>query len=121
MKYKYLTKEQIIISLDRLTRFKNTREKYLRVFSDILVACLIEPKLKKSDIENLDFAILTDYVSEILNSSIELLSPKPIASHQGKELEILSSWQTSHSLLDRKYINLYLKDYENRYKNSNKF
>ena len=50
MKFKNLTKEQIIISLDRLTRFKNTREKYLRVFSDILISNLIEPKLKKSDI-----------------------------------------------------------------------
>ena len=32
MKYKTLTKEQILISLDRLTRFKPTKEKYLRVF-----------------------------------------------------------------------------------------
>ena len=30
MKYKTLTKEQILISLDRLTRFKPTKEKYLR-------------------------------------------------------------------------------------------
>ena len=48
MKYKLLTKEQILISIDRLTRFKNTKEKYLRVFIDILTACLIEPKLKKN-------------------------------------------------------------------------
>ncbi len=71
MKYKILTKEQIIISLDRLTRFKNTKEKYLRVFSDILISNLIEPKLKKSDIEKMDFAILAEYVSEIFNASLE--------------------------------------------------
>ena len=51
MKYKKLTKEQIIISIDRLTRFKNTKEKYLRVFKDILTSCLLEPKLKKQEIE----------------------------------------------------------------------
>lgn len=71
MKYKKLTKEQIIISLDRLTRFKNTKEKYLRVFSDILTSCLIEPKLKKFDIENLDYTLITNYVVEIFNNSLE--------------------------------------------------
>ena len=74
MKYKNLSKEQIIISLDRLTRFKNTKEKYLRVFSDILTSCLIEPKLKKSDIENMDYSVLADYVSEIFNNSISHIS-----------------------------------------------
>ena len=50
MKYKKLTPEQIKISLDRLTRFKFTREKYLRVFSDIILSNLIEPKIKKSEL-----------------------------------------------------------------------
>lgn len=77
MKYKKLSKEQIIISLDRLTRFKNTKEKYLRVFSDILTSCLIEPKLKKSDIENMDYSVLAKYVSEIINESINYISPHP--------------------------------------------
>lgn len=70
MKYKKLTKEQIIISLDRLTRFKNTKEKYLRVYSDILLTNLIEPKLKKNDIEKIDFTLVTQYVSEIINGSL---------------------------------------------------
>lgn len=70
MKYKKLTNDQIIISLDRLTRFKNTREKYLRVFTDILISNLIEPKLKKNEIYNLDFNILAQYVSEIFNNSL---------------------------------------------------
>ena len=48
MKYKKLTPEQIKISLDRLPRFKFTREKYLRVFSDIILSNLIEQKIKKS-------------------------------------------------------------------------
>ena len=53
MKYKKLTREQILISLDRLTRFKQTREKYLRVFFDIISNNLLEPKYKRSDLENL--------------------------------------------------------------------
>lgn len=81
MKYKKLSKEQIIISLDRLTRFKNTKEKYLRVFSDILTFCLIEPKFKKSDIENMDYSVLSDYVSEIFNNSIDYISPHPSLPH----------------------------------------
>ena len=36
IKIKPLTKEQILISLDRLTRFKNPEIKYLRVFKDII-------------------------------------------------------------------------------------
>ena len=71
MKYKKLTKEQIIISLDRLTRFKKTKDKYLRVFSDILCSNLIEPKLKKQEIEGMDYAIISEYVSEIFNNSLE--------------------------------------------------
>ena len=71
MKFKKLTKEQIIISLDRLTRFKNTKEKYLRVYSDIVVSSLMEPKIKKSDIEAMDYSLLTEYVSKIFNASLE--------------------------------------------------
>lgn len=70
MKYKKLTQEQIIISLDRLTRFKKTREKYLRVYSDILTTCLIEPKFKRSEIESMDFSQLSSIVSEIFNNSL---------------------------------------------------
>ena len=47
IKFKKLTEQQVIISIDRLTRFKPTEEKYLRVFSDIITSNLIEPHLKK--------------------------------------------------------------------------
>lgn len=73
MKYKKLTKEQIIISLDRLTRFKNTKEKYLRVYKDILLHSLIEPKMRNSDIEKLDSKELTGIVTEIFNNSVSAL------------------------------------------------
>ncbi len=73
MKYKNLTKNQILISLDRLTRFKATREKYLRVFLDVLSNCLLEPKMKKNELEQLDYSVIVDYVNEIFNSSLKKL------------------------------------------------
>ena len=71
MKFKILSKEQILISLDRLTRFKNTRDKYARVFTDILLNNLIDPKIRKCDIEKMDNIQLTKIAVEILNSSLE--------------------------------------------------
>ena len=94
MKIKKLTKEQIIISVDRLTRFKQTEEKYLRVFKDIIISSLIEPKYKKSDLDNFNYEELTKLACEIFNYSL------------GECVEDSS-------------INNYLKKYENEiFKNS---
>ena len=71
MKYKKLTREQILISLDRLTRFKQTKEKYLRVFFDIISNNLLEPKYKRSDLENLKAEEIKFYIEEIFNNSID--------------------------------------------------
>lgn len=70
LKIKPLTKEQIIISADRLTRFKFTETKYLRVFKDILTNNLIQPKYKKTDLDNMDYAELTETAEFIINSSL---------------------------------------------------
>ena len=70
MKFKLLTKEQLLISADRLTRFKDTETKYLRVFSDIIVNCLIEPKLKKQELEELDYTQIVDLAQNIVNASL---------------------------------------------------
>lgn len=113
MKYKKLTKEQIIISLDRLTRFKNTREKYLRVFSDILVNCLIEPKLKRNEIANMDFELLANYVSEIFNNSLPkfgtdiILNNKVISYIQNYENSVFINNSETKKLLDNNidYVN----------------
>ena len=67
MKFKNLTKEQLIISFDRLTRFKPTKEKYFRVFSDIILSNLTEPVYKKSDLLNMHAAELTAISEEIIN------------------------------------------------------
>ena len=87
MKYKKLTKDQILISIDRLTRFKKTRDKYLRVFTDIMMSNLIEPKLKKSDIEKMDYKELTQHVCEIFNSSLEDAQCDFFINHKLKDYE----------------------------------
>ena len=94
MKYKTLTKEQILISLDRLTRFKPTKEKYLRVFFDIILGNIIEPKFKRIELENLDIERIRDLASEVLNASITTY------------IKTLPT-QADNS------INIKLKDYEN--------
>ena len=70
MKYKSLTKEQILISADRLTRFKYTKEKYLRVFSDIILSNLIEPRLKKKDILCMNSSKVAEIAGKIFNASL---------------------------------------------------
>ena len=72
-KVKPLTKEQLIISVDRLTRFKNTEVKYCRVFSDILTNNLIAPKFKKSDLETMDYNELKNWAEYVINYSLEQL------------------------------------------------
>ncbi len=72
-KIKPLTKEQIVISIDRLTRFKNTEVKYLRVFRDILVNNLISPKFKKSDLEKMNYNELRNWAEYIINYSLYAL------------------------------------------------
>ena len=70
-KFKLLTKEELIISLDRLTRFKLPDESFFRVFSSIITKCLISPKLSKNEIENLSADELSTIVELIWNKSVE--------------------------------------------------
>lgn len=88
MKYKLLTEQQILISIDRLTRFKPTEDKYLRVFKDIILSSLIDPVLKKKDLDSLDYKELTNIAETIFNASVE-------------------SYETNYE------INIKLKEYEN--------
>ena len=70
MKIKQLTKEQLTISIDRLTRFKETETKYLRVFKDIITNNLIEPKIKKHELDEMDYENLKNIAENIINSSV---------------------------------------------------
>jgi hypothetical protein len=72
-KIKPLTKAKIIISLDRLTRFKPTEEKYFRVFEDIILSNLIFPKYKKKQLNLMEYEKLTKIAEEIFNYSLNSL------------------------------------------------
>ena len=73
MKIKPLTKEQIIISIDRLTRFKNPEIKYLRVFKDIVVHNLLNPNFSKSELDEMDYGVLKEYAQSVFNFSVKSL------------------------------------------------
>ena len=72
-KIKPLTKEQLIISVDRLTRFKDTEVKYLRVFYDILLSNLLEQRYKKTELEKFDYSEITSGAEKIINYSLRVL------------------------------------------------
>lgn len=73
IKFKYLTLDELAISLDRLSRFKLPEESYFRVFSSIIQKCLIVPKYSKKDIEDLSPELLSSIVKKIWNKSVENL------------------------------------------------
>jgi len=70
-KIKPMTKEQILISVDRLTRFKPTIDKYLRVYKDIILNNLIYPSYKKKDLSEMSYRTLTDLAQDIINYSLK--------------------------------------------------
>lgn len=98
LKIKPLSKEQIIISIDRLTRFKNPEVKYLRVFKDLLINNLISPKFKKSQLDEMDYAQLRDYAQEIINYSLSLMNV-PIDEDYSINQKLLD-YETKIFLLD---------------------
>lgn len=71
IKVKPLTKEQLIISIDRLTRFK--KGKYLRVFIDVITSNIIYPQYKKFELERMDPSQLRDLAQYVINYSLESL------------------------------------------------
>lgn len=81
MKIKALTKEQILLSIDRLTRFKNTEVKYLRVFREIILHNLISPNFNKHELEIMDYESIKKYAQEILNYSIKLIAGENSSDH----------------------------------------
>ena len=70
IKIKPLTKEQILISASRLTRFKHMEIKYLRVFKDIITGNLIYPKYKKQQLDEFDYDTVKDLAEKIINFSL---------------------------------------------------
>lgn len=90
LKYKHITLDELIISIDRLSRFKLPDEAYNRVFTSIISKYLISPKYSKSDIENLSANDISKIVKEIWNKSVEKIFGK-----QEKQNNILKIIATS--------------------------
>lgn len=82
IKYKYLTFDELVINLDRLSRFKNPEESFYRVFSEIITKCLITPKYSKNDLEELDAKYISKLVEEIWNSSVEKICKKNVSANK---------------------------------------
>ncbi len=92
IKYKLLTRDELIISLDRLSRFKSPDESYNRVFNLILYKCLITPKLSKKDLETLPKESVSKYVQIIWNESVKNIFNTTINNNEvNKALKFLST------------------------------
>ncbi len=72
-KIKPLDKNQILISIDRLTRFKDPKIKYFRVFSEIITSNLIFPKYSKIELQNFPPEKVVFWGQEIINYSLKML------------------------------------------------
>ena len=73
IKFKLMTLQDLVISLDRLTRFKNPEIKYRRVFYDIILRHLISPSVSKHKLDELPASFLVSVVKEIWNTSVKTL------------------------------------------------
>ncbi len=70
-KYKLLTLDELIINLDRLSRFKLPELCYNRVFYSVIQKNLIYPKLSQAEIEKTDFKLISNIVKTIWNLSVD--------------------------------------------------
>ncbi len=89
-KYKLLSFEELVISLDRLSRFKLPEESYFRVFSNIITKCLIFPKLSKTEIEKMSAKELSSMTEEIWNESVKKIFGKINKKNNSKILKFLT-------------------------------
>ncbi len=73
LKYKLMSADDIVLSLDRLTRFKNPEIKYRRVFYDVILKNLSYPSVSKHKLDELPASFLVRVVQEIWNESVDSL------------------------------------------------
>ncbi len=92
VKYKSLSKDELIICLDRLSRFKLPDESFPAVFNYILIKSLIEPKLSKKEIENLDAKTVSNFVKIIWNKSVNNVYGDNCPQSEDKPLKALISF-----------------------------
>ena len=63
--------DEMVLALDRISRFKFPEKKLKRVYIETICSHLISPVFKKSDIEKIDNKSLTQYFTEIWNYSVK--------------------------------------------------
>ena len=71
IKFNPVSRQDLVLSLDRLTRFKYPGFKYYRVFNELLSKYLLFPKLSRAKIEKLDTKTYIKYVETIWNASVK--------------------------------------------------
>lgn len=113
LKFSIVPKQELLLALDRLTRFKTPQIKYYRVFSDLITKYLIEPKLSKKEIYSLPIFRLKNIVETIWNSSVRshLLSVSDDFSiNLLLEDEIKNTYIIDSDVEDLIRININIKD-----------
>lgn len=101
IKFLPVSKENLVLALDRLSRFKYPEIKYYRVISDLLCRYLIEPKISKNHIQELDVNIIKSLFERLWNYSVEKYSPNiPLNSDFNRVLiqEIYSTYNLSDDM-----------------------
>lgn len=71
IKFNPVSRQDLVLSLDRLTRFKYPGFKYYRVFNELLSKYLLFPKLNRAKIEKLDTKTYINYIETIWNASVK--------------------------------------------------
>ena len=104
-KFKYLSLEELIINLDRLTRFKLPDESYNRVFFSILQKNLISPKFSKAQLEKLNAKVISKAIETIWNKSVKKLFPERKINYEiNRTIKLLINLQYKN--LDENTISL---------------
>ena len=86
--------EDLILALDRLTRFKYPEIKYYRVFSELLCKYFKEPRLSKNQIKDMDTAVLKRLVEIFWNESVSKYTPAVKSDKQLNELLLKEIYDT---------------------------
>ena len=109
IKFVPVKQNDLLLSLDRLTRFKYPKIKYYRVFSELLCRYLIEPKLSKQMIESLDINLLKKLVEKIWNESVKKYLPGSTTDYSLNNLikeELFATYNLSDEIKSLIDINL---------------
>lgn len=71
IKYNLIPFNELVVNLDRLSRFKLPENSFPRVFYSIVLKYLINPKYSKNDILNEDVSLVSEIVKQIWNDSVD--------------------------------------------------